>query len=167
MNKYKKKQHLLNREIRATEVRVTDGGVMPFFDALKLAESQDMDLVLMSPNANPPVCKIMNYEKFLYEQMKKEKDKPKPLEMKEIKVGPNTDENDLDYRIKHMNEFLEKGHKVKITMQFRGREMAHVSNGEALILKLILAVSEHGVAEMMPKLEGKKMFVTIRPKSQK
>jgi translation initiation factor IF-3 len=163
MNKNKKKQHLLNREIRATEVRVTDGGIMPFFDALKLAESQDMDLVLMSPNANPPVCKIMNYEKFLYEQMKKEKDKPKPLEMKEIKVGPNTDENDLDYRIKHMIEFLERGHKVKITMQFRGREMAYVAKGEALILKLMLAITEHGVAEAMPKLEGKKMFVTLRP----
>jgi translation initiation factor IF-3 len=167
MNKYKKKQHLLNREIRATEVRVTDGGVMPFSEALKLAESQDLDLVLIGPNANPPVCRIMSYEKFLYEQMKKEKEKPKPLEMKEIKVGPNTGENDLEYRIKHMIEFLQKGHKVKISMQFRGREMAHVSNGEALILKLILAVSEHGVAEMMPKLEGKKMFVTIRPKSNK
>jgi translation initiation factor IF-3 len=167
MNKNKKKQHLLNREIRATEVRVTDGGIMPFFDALKLAESQDMDLVLMSPNANPPVCKIMNYEKFLYEQMKKEKDKPKPLEMKEIKVGPNTDENDLDYRIKHMIEFLNKGHKVKITMQFRGREMAYVAKGEALILKLMLAVTEHGLAEAMPKLEGKKMFVTLRPKTNK
>ena len=167
MNKNKKKQHLLNREIRATEVRVTDNGVMPFFDALKLAESQNLDLVLIGPNANPPVCKIMSYEKFIYEQMKKEKDKPKPLEMKEIKVGPNTGENDLDYRIKHMNEFLEKGHKVKITMQFRGREMAYVTKGEALILKLILAVEEHGIAEMMPKLEGKKMFVTIRPKSNK
>jgi len=167
MNKNKKKQHLLNREIRATEVRVTDDGIMPFFDALKLAESQDMDLVLMSPNANPPVCKIMNYEKFLYEQMKKEKDKPKPLEMKEIKVGPNTDENDLDYRIKHIIEFLNKGHKVKITMQFRGREMAYVAKGEALILKLMLAVTEHGVAEAMPKLEGKKMFVTLRPKTNK
>ena len=167
MNKNKKKQHLLNREIRATEVRLTDGDIMPFFDALRLAESQDMDLVLMSPNANPLVCKIMNYEKFIYEQMKKEKEKPKPLEMKEIKVGPNTGENDLEYRIKHMNEFLDKGHKVKITMQFRGREMAYVSKGEALILNLILAVAEHGVAEAMPKLEGKKMFVTIRPKSNK
>lgn len=163
MNKNKKKQHLLNREIRATEVRLTDGGIMPFFDALRLAESQDMDLVLMSPNANPLVCKIMNYEKFIYEQMKKEKEKPKPLEMKEIKVGPNTDENDLDYRIKHMIEFLDKGHKVKITMQFRGREMAYVSKGEALILKLALAVKEYSVVEMMPKLEGKKMFVTLRP----
>jgi translation initiation factor IF-3 len=122
-----------------------------------------MDLVLMSPNANPPVCKIMSYEKFIYEQMKKEKEKPKPLEMKEIKVGPNTDENDLDYRIKHMIEFLDKGHKVKITMQFRGREMAYVSKGEALILKLALAVKEYSVVEMMPKLEGKKMFVTLRP----
>lgn len=163
MNKNKKKQHLLNKEIRATEVRVTDGGIMPFFDALRLAESQDMDLVLTSPNTNPPVCKIMNYEKFIYEQMKKEKEKPKPLEMKEIKVGPNTDENDLDYRIKHMIEFLDKGHKVKITMQFRGREMAYVSKGEALILKLALAVKEYSVVEMMPKLEGKKMFVTLRP----
>jgi translation initiation factor IF-3 len=162
MNKNKNK-HLLNREIRATEVRLTDGGIMPFFDALRLAESQDMDLVLMSPNANQPVCKIMNYEKFIYEQMKKEKEKPKPLEMKEIKVGPNTDENDLDYRIKHIIEFLERGHKVKITMQFRGREMAYVAKGEALILKLMLAITEHGVAEMMPKLEGKKMFVTLRP----
>jgi len=163
MNKKKLKQHLLNREIRATEVRLTDGTIMPFFDAIKLAESQDMDLVLMSPNAKPPVCKIMSYEKFLYEQMKKEKDKPKSLEMKEIKVGPNTNENDLEYRIKHMVEFLQKGHKIKITMQFKGREMVYVSNGEALILKLILAVGEYGVAEMMPKLEGKKMFVTIRP----
>jgi translation initiation factor IF-3 len=162
MNKNKNK-HLLNREIRATEVRLTDGGIMPFFDALRLAESQDMDLVLMSPNANQPVCKIMNYEKFIYEQMKKEKEKPKPLEMKEIKVGPNTDENDLDYRIKHIIEFLERGHKVKITMQFRGREMAYVAKGEALILKLMLAITEHGVAGMMPKLESKKMFVTLRP----
>lgn len=163
MNKNKKKQHLLNKEIRATEVRVTDGGIMPFFDALRLAESQDMDLVLMSPNAKPPVCKIMSYEKFIYEQIKKEKEKPKLLEVKEIKVGLNTDENDLDYRIKHMIEFLDKGHKVKITMQFRGREMAYVSKGEVLMLKLTLAVKEYSVVEMMPKLEGKKMFVILRP----
>ena len=162
MNKNKNK-HLLNREIRANEVRVTDFGIMPLFDALKLAESQNMDLVLISENNDIGVCKIMNYEKFIYEQMKKEKEKPKPLEMKEIKVGPNTDENDLDYRIKHIIEFLERGHKVKITMQFRGREMAYVAKGEALILKLMLVITEHGVAEMMPKLEGKKMFVTLRP----
>lgn len=166
MNK-KKKQHLLNREIRATEVRVTDMGVIPFNEALAIAESKDMDLVLMNSQVQPPICKIMNYEKFIYEANKKAKDKPKTLEIKEIKVGPNTTENDLSYRIKHMIEFLTKGHKVKISMQFRGREMAFVSKGEELILNLILAVKEHGVAEIMPKLEGKNMYVTIRPASKK
>ena len=120
MNK-NKQQHLLNNEIRATEVRVADLGVMSFKDAMNLATSKEMDLVLIGANAVPPVCRIMNYEKFLYDQTKKEKDKPKSLEMKEIKVGPNTAENDLGYRIKHMIEFLQKGHSVKITMQFKGR----------------------------------------------
>ena len=163
MNK-KKKQHLLNREIRATEVRVTDKGVMSTNEALALAESQDMDLVLIGPTASPPVVKIMDYSKFIYELGKK--DKPKVLEMKEIKVGPNTSENDLSYRIKHMIEFLQKGQKVKITMQFKGREMAFVTKGEELILNMILSVKDYGTAEEMPKLEGKKMFVTIRPKSK-
>ena len=160
-------QHLLNNEIRATEVRVADLGVMSFKDAMNLATSKEMDLVLIGANAVPPVCRIMNYEKFLYDQTKKEKDKPKSLEMKEIKVGPNTAENDLGYRIKHMIEFLQKGHSVKITMQFKGREMAYVQNGEALILKLILAVEDYGTPESMPKLEGKRMFATIKPKSKK
>ena len=166
MNK-NKQQHLLNNEIRATEVRVADLGVMSFKDAMNLATSKEMDLVLIGANAVPPVCRIMNYEKFLYDQTKKEKDKPKSLEMKEIKVGPNTAENDLGYRIKHMIEFLQKGHSVKITMQFKGREMAYVQNGEALILKLILAVEDYGTPESMPKLEGKRMFATIKPKSKK
>lgn len=163
MNK-NKKQHLLNSEIRATEVRV-DGIVMKFFEALAQAESQELDLVLIAPNANPPVCKIMSYEKFIYEQNKK--DKPKVLEMKEIKVGPNTGENDLSYRIKHMIEFLQKGHKVRITMQFKGREMVHVKSGEELILRMIVAVEESGLPEALPKLEGKKMSVIIRPKTNK
>jgi translation initiation factor IF-3 len=165
MNK-NKKQHLLNKEIRAVEVRL-DGTVIKFSEALAQAESQELDLVLMAPNANPPVVKIMSYEKFIYEQNKKEKDKPKVLEMKEIKVGPNTGENDLDYRIKHMIEFLKKGHKVRITMQFRGREMTFVSNGEALLLRMIVAVEESGLPEALPKLEGKKMSVIIRPKTNK
>jgi translation initiation factor IF-3 len=161
--KQKERQHKLNFEIKHQTVRVGEFGVVSINEARKMASEQELDLVLINENSNPPVCKIMNYEKFIYEQMKKEKEKPKPLEMKEIKVGPNTDENDLDYRIKHIIEFLERGHKVKITMQFRGREMAYVAKGEALILKLMLAITEHGVAEMMPKLEGKKMFVTLRP----
>lgn len=162
----KKQQHLINREIRATDVRV-DGTIMRFTEALAQAELQELDLVLMAPNANPPVCKIMSYEKYLYELGKKEKDKPKSLEVKEIKIGPNTSENDLTYRVKHISEFLKKGHKVRITMQFKGREVSYVSNGEALILKLVLDVEEFGVAEAMPKLEGKKMSVIIRPKSNK
>jgi translation initiation factor IF-3 len=157
----KKKQHLINNEIKAREVRLTDIGIVSFNEALKLAETQNLDLVLMAPNANPPVCKLMNYQKFLYEQGKKEKQKS--LELKEIKVGPNTSENDLDYRVKHMCEFLQKGHKVKITMQFKGREMAFVSKGEQLMLNLILKLTDFGTAEAMPKLEGKKMFVTIKP----
>jgi translation initiation factor IF-3 len=165
MNK-NKKQHLLNREIRANEVRV-DGLVMRLSEALQEAESQNLDLVLIAPNAVPPVCRIINYEKFIYEQTKKDKQKPKSLEMKEIKVGPNTGENDLEYRIKHITEFLQKGHKVKITMQFRGREMAYVDNGKELLLKMIVAVEDHGIPEAMPKLEGKRMFATVRPKSNK
>lgn len=165
MNK-QKKQHLLNKEIRANEVRV-DGQVMRLSEALQEAESQNLDLVLIAPNATPPVCKIINYEKFMYEQGKKDKQKPKTLEMKEIKVGPNTGENDLAYRIKHITEFLQKGHKVKITMQFRGREMAYVDNGKELLLRMIVAVEDHGIPEAMPKLEGKRMFATVRPKSNK
>lgn len=158
----KKQQHLINKEIRATEVRV-DGTIMRLSEALAQAESQELDLVLIAPTAVPPVCKIMSYEKYLYELGKKEKDKPKSLEVKEIKIGPNTSENDLTYRVKHISEFLRKGHKVRITMQFKGREVSYVSNGEAVILKLVLAVEEFGVAEAMPKLEGKKMSVIIRP----
>lgn len=165
MNK-NKKQHLLNREIRANEVRV-DGQVMRLSEALQEAESQNLDLVLIAPNATPVVCRIINYEKFIYEQNKKDKQKPKTLEMKEIKVGPNTGENDLEYRIKHITEFLQKGHKVKITMQFRGREMAYVDNGKELLLRMIVAVEDHGIPEAMPKLEGKRMFATVRPKSNK
>jgi translation initiation factor IF-3 len=165
MKKQNRKEKL-NKEIKIQKIRLVgafNGEIVTLKDALIKSEEMGLDLVLISENNDIGVCKIMNYEKFIYEQMKKEKEKPKPLEMKEIKVGPNTDENDLDYRIKHIIEFLERGHKVKITMQFRGREMAYVAKGEALILKLMLAITEHGVAEMMPKLEGKKMFVTLRP----
>lgn len=163
--KKNKKQHLLNREIRAHEVRVTEGGIMSLNDAIQLAESKEMDLVLISESSTPPVCKIMNYEKFAYELGKKPKNKT--LEMKEIKLGPNTSDNDLNYRIKHTIEFLQKGHKVRISMQFKGREMTYIDNGKALLLKMVVAVEEAGVPEAMPSVEGKKMFVTLKPKSGK
>ena len=164
MNK-KKKQHLINKEIKHPQVRVTEGGVMTIAEAITLAESKEMDLVLINENSNPPICKIMNYEKFIYELGKKPK--PKSLDLKEIKFGPNTSENDLAYRIKHITEFLQKGHKVKLTMQFHGREMAHVDAGKILMLKVIVAVEEFGSAESMPNMEGKKMFATLKPKSNK
>ncbi len=124
-----------------------------------------MDLVLINEQAVPPVCKIMNYEKFIYEQSKKPKNKG--LDVKEIKLGPNMAENDMEYRIKHLIEFLQKGHKVKISLQFRGRQMQHINLGQEQILKMLVAVEEYGTAEAMPKLEGKKMFCMIKPKPSK
>lgn len=157
-----KRQHLINDEIRCREIRLVDIGIVSLNEGLRLAEEQNLDLVLMSSNSNPPVCKLMNYQKFIYEQNKKTK--PKTLEVKELKIGPNTSENDLSYRIKHAIEFLKGGHKVKITMQFKGREMSFMTKGEELMLNLILKLNEYGVAEYMPKNEGKKLFVSIRPK---
>lgn len=161
---YKKKQHRINQEIRHPQVRVTEGGVMSIADALALAKSKELDLVLVSESANPPVCKIVNYEKLLYELSKKKNNKS--LEIKQIQLGPNMAENDLSYRVKHATEFLTKGHKVRLSMLFKGREMAFVNNGKAIMLKFIVAVEEHGSAEGMPTMEGKKMFCTLRPKSK-
>ena len=163
--KKQKKQHLINKEIRSTEVRVAEEGVMSIFDALALAESRFLDLVLINDKSFPPICKIMNYEKFIYELGKKPKNKA--LEVKEIKLSANISENDMSYRIKHIIEFLEKGHKVKISLQFRGREMSHIDIGKANILKIVVAVEEYGVSEALPSMEGKKMFVHIKPKPQK
>ena len=163
MNK-KKKQHFINDEIRATEVRVAEHGVMTRQEALTLASSLEMDLVLINDKTTPPICKIMNYEKFIYELGKKPKQKA--LETKEVKLGPNTAENDLAYRTKHIIEFLEKGHKVKLSMQFRGREMAFIDRGKELMLKLIVSVEAYGVAEAMPNMEGKRMYAMLRPKTK-
>jgi len=161
-----RRAHKINDEIIARVVRV-DGNIIPIQQALLEAEKSEMDLVLINDNVEPKICRIMNYEKFIYEQKKKEKNKPKALETKEVKLGPNTAENDLEYRSKHIIEFLDKGHKVKLTMQFRGREMVFVKNGEFLMLKLIDKVSEHGLPEAMPKMEGKKMMCTLKPKVKK
>jgi translation initiation factor IF-3 len=159
----KKREHFLNEEIIAKTVRV-DGVIMSIQEALFKASEAYLDLVLVNDNVEPKICRIMNYEKFIYDQNKKKKQKT--AELKEIKMGPNTSENDLEYRIKHIIEFLNKGHKVKLTMQFRGREMVHRDKGQEVMLKMILAVSEHGSAESLPKMEGKKMFTTIKPKQK-
>lgn len=159
----KKKHHLINNEIRANEVRLAeDGRVLSLSDAKALAESQSLDLVLINEFSKPPIVKIMNYEKFIYEAGKKPNNKS--LELKEIKIGPNTSENDLGYRIKQMSEFLEKGHKVKISMRFKGREVAHLEFSQKLILKMITEVGDFGTPEFLPKREGKVLFVIIKPK---
>lgn len=160
-----KREHKLNHEIIAKEVRVTDEDIMSLSDALKLAESREMDLVLINDKATPIVCKIMNYEKFMYELSKKPKNKS--LDIKEIKLGPNMSENDLEYRVKHVIDFLKKGHKVKISLQFKGRQMQHINLGQEQILKLVVAVEDFGSAEALPKLEGKRMFCVIKPKVKK
>jgi translation initiation factor IF-3 len=161
----KNKKHLINGEIRANEVRVVDEGIMSIQEANKLAVSRDLDLVLINDKTQPFICKIMNYEKFIYELGKKSKNKQ--LETKEIKFGVNTSENDVEYRIKHISEFLKKGHKVKLSLQFRGREMAFIDRGKELILRVILAVEEYGLAESLPTMEGKKMLAVIKPKNNK
>jgi len=165
MKKKNKREHLLNGEIRATEVRLPEEGIIKLSEALKIAEGKDMDLVLINSSTSPPVCRIMNYEKYIYDLNKKPKNKS--LDMKEIKLGPNTAENDLTYRAKHIIEFLEKGHKVKISLQFKGREMAFVDKGKALMLKLMVAVEEYGIAESLPNMEGKKLIGFIKPKPKK
>ena len=163
--KQKERQHKLNFEIKHQTVRVGEFGVISINEARKMASEQELDLVLINENSNPPVCKIMNYEKFIYQQSKNQKQKS--LDIKEVKLGPNTSENDLSYRIKHICEFLDKGHKVKLTMQFRGRENIFVDKGQELMLNLIISVEEHGVAEALPKLEGKRLQCTLKPKPKK
>ena len=163
--KKNKKEHKLNREITAPEVRVGEHGIISVKEALALADSQEMDLVLISETAVPPVCKIMDYEKYIYELSKKPKNKG--LDVKEIKLGPNMADNDLEYRTKHIIEFLGKGHKVKLTMQFRGREMAFVDKGQELMLRLIVNLEDYGSPETIPKLEGKKLISTLKPKPKK
>lgn len=164
-NKQKEKQHKLNSEITHPMVRVGEHGIISIREAQKMADEQELDLVLINENAQPPVCKIMNYEKFVYELSKKPKQKS--LDVKEIKLGPNTSENDLSYRTKHICEFLDKGHRIKLSMRFKGREMMFVDKGMELMLNLILSVEKHGVSENLPKLEGKQIIGYIKPITKK
>lgn len=160
-----KPQHVLNDSIRKQKIKIVgenlNGLVLNLNEALSKARELGMDLVLMKELNDIAICKIMNYEKYLYELSKNNKNKT--LDLKEIKIGPNISENDLSYRINHAIEFLNKGHKVKITMQFKGREMIYVNNSTELMLKMVIELEKSGLPEMMPKLEGKKLFCIIRP----
>ncbi len=160
--------------IRVPQVRLVgdniEVGVYNTQDAIKMAQEQQLDLVEISPNADPPVCKIIDYNKFLYEKKRKEKEmkaKSKTSEVKEIRFTPNTDDHDFDFKAKHAEKFLKDGNKVKAYVQFKGRAIQFKERGELLLLKFAERLNEAGVLEGMPKMEGKRMLAIWAPKSQK
>ncbi len=166
----KQNQYRINEQIRVREVRiVSEGGssVMPTKQALDMARQQGVDLVEISPNANPPVCRLIDYSKFLYQQKKRQKEmkaKQVKVEVKEIRFGPQTDEHDYQFKLKHAKEFLEEGNKVRAYVFFRGRSILFKEQGEVLLLRFANDLEEVGKVESMPSLEGKKMFLYLAPK---
>ncbi|MEL6548689.1 MAG: translation initiation factor IF-3 [Pseudomonadota bacterium] len=161
----------VNDRIRAPEIRLIDEngdnvGVVSPSRAMEMAEDAGLDLVEISPNANPPVAKIMDFGKFKYEQQKRESEarkKQKTIEVKEVKFRPNTDTHDYDVKMRNVYKFLDNGDKVKITLRFRGREMAHQELGRDLLLRVAEDTKEHGKVENMPKMEGRQMIMLIGP----
>ena len=170
-----KLEHQLNEEIRDKEVRLigADGaqlGIMSSADAQRLAYEKDLDLVKIAPNATPPVCKIMDYGKFRLEQMKKEKEAKKNqrvVEVKEVRMSPNIDTNDFNVKLKNAQKFLKEGNRVKVTVRFRGREMAHTSIGEVLLKQFGESCAEIATVEKNPKLDGRLMTMFLSPKAAK
>lgn len=159
----------INRQIRNVyEVRIVGEGiesrVVSFHEALQLSVDMDMDLVEINPTANPPICKIVDYSKLLYERKQKEKNKPKKIKVKEIRFTYNTGEHDFNFKLNHAKEFLKDGDKVKAFVFFSGRENKYVDQGNILLLKFIDALNDIGKPESLPKLEGKRLWVMISPK---
>jgi translation initiation factor IF-3 len=145
-------------------------GVVPIKRALEMADNLELDLVEISPNADPPVCKIIDYQKFLYQQRKKQKEikaRTAKIVVKEIRFGPNTDEHDYNFKLKHAIRFLEEGAKVKPYVFFKGRSIVYSEQGEILLLRLAQDLEEYGKVEQLPKLEGKRMTMLVNPKSMK
>ena len=172
--KEQQQEHRTNHMIRVPNVRLVgenvEVGVYPTQDAQRMANDQGLDLVEISPQADPPVCKIIDYNKFLYEKKKKEKEmkaKSTGSEVKEIRFTPNTDDHDFDFKSKHAQNFLKDGNKVKAYVQFKGRAIMFKERGELLLLKFAERLVDFGTLESMPKLEGKRMFAIFAPKSQK
>lgn len=164
----------VNERITAPRVRVVGENikvdVYPINVAIKLAQEQGLDLVEISPNADPPVCKVVDYSKFKYEQKKKQKEiksNAQKTVVKEIRFGPNTEEHDFNFKVKHAIKFLEEGSKVKAYVHFVGRAIVYKERGEILLLKFAQALEEHGKVEDMPHLEGKRMFMMLAPKGKK
>ena len=168
-------QHRINGEVTAREVRLigTDGeiiGIMSGREALKMAEEADTDLVEISPNATPPVCRLMDYGKFKYQEQKKAAEaraKQKIIQVKEIKLRPGTDENDYQVKMRNIKRFIEDGDKVKVTLRFRGREMAHQEIGMRVLERLKLDLEPYGQVEQFPKMEGRQMVMILAPKKKK
>ena len=144
-------------------------GIYPFQTALRMADEQNLDLVEISPNADPPVCRILDYQKFLYQKKRKEKEakaNSKKMEVKEIRFGPQTDDHDYNFKLKHAQEFLKEGNKVKAYVFFRGRSIVFKEHGELLLARFANDLAEFGKPDAMPNLEGKRMILNLSPKKQ-
>ena len=164
----------INHLITAPRVRVVGENikvdVYPIQTAIKIAQEAGLDLVEISPNADPPVCKVVDYSKFKYEQKKKQKEikaNAQKTVVKEIRFGPNTDDHDFNFKVKHAINFLDDGAKVKSYVHFAGRSIVYKERGEILLLKFAQALEEHGKVEQLPHLEGKRMFMMVAPKGKK
>ena len=163
---------MINEQIRDKEIRLIGEngeqlGIMPPRDAMKMAEEAGLDLVKIAPTAKPPVCKIVDYGKFKYEQVRKEKEarkKQKTVEVKEIRLSPNIDKNDLNTKVNAARKFLTKGDKVKVTLRFRGREMAHMNNSKHILDDFAQSLSDIAVVEKAPKVEGRSMTMFLTEK---
>ena len=172
---YIKQELLINEQIKVAKVQLIDEngekrGVLDTYKARDIAMSKNLDLVLVAPNANPPVCKLMNYGKYKFEQAKREKEarkNQKVFELKEIRITPNIEQHDFEFKLKNAQRFIEDGNKVKITVRFRGREMNYVKLGEQVLNKFIEALSEVATVERKPLLEGKNMFIILAKKADK
>ena len=165
-----KNQYRVNEQIRVREVRIVNDGnstVVSTKHALEMAREQGVDLVEISPNAQPPVCRLIDYSKFLYQQKKHAKEmkaKQAKVEIKEIRFGPQTDEHDYNFKLKHAQEFLTEGNKVRAYVFFRGRSILFKEQGEVLLLRFANDLEEYAKVEQLPKLDGKKMFLYLAPK---
>ena len=166
----------INREIRAKTIRLVgenienQNQVVPTSQALKMAEEMELDLVEISPTAEPPVCRILDYQKYIYQQKKKQKEikaKTVRIVVKEIRFGPNTDDHDYNFKLKHAINFLEEGAKVKAFVFFKGRAIVYKEQGEILLLRFAQDLEEYGRVDQLPKLEGKRMIMFLSPKSKK
>ena len=173
-NRQPEPEHRINERIRVPQIRLVgdnvEVGVYNTADALKIAREQELDLVEISPNADPPVCKVIDYKKFLYEKKKKEKEmkaNSKQSEVKEIRFTPGTDDHDFDFKAKHAYKFLKDGNKVKAYVQFKGRAIMFQDRGQLLLLKFAERLADVGALEGLPKLEGKRMIAIFAPKSNK